>query len=640
MAQLYKKTGTCSATVAQVKYPMYLVVGESAGSPSIFPSPGMVLNYPTAHSDTYVKATSKFTTYYPYCATDPSKSLTGSAENSAWRSSGTTNQRFHFDLGSAKIIRGIYYENYHFYGGGGNEGAKNFIMQGSAESSAFAELTYATDTNWTQIGGSMQFEQHVASNVADPKYIGIANNTAYRYIALKIADNWGGLNYMGLRRIVLLTDEGFVHCSGHCQDDFGDIRFHDAADAALDYMIDWPTLTGTTPNQSVGVWVAPSPGTSDTNVVMKYGDSSLTDASTSTIFISREDFEAFDDEDDLSTSKGSVTWTQIAGAAKADTAKSYAGSKSGRFTVASTCPSYTIPCTATDSIAVSWRSWVDSGVHGNQVSGGDGSNRYSFVSDYLSKLFYYYNETSTSSGVTVSQEAWHKFELKNFNWTNETYEIWLDDVKIATATGMYNSSDYENAIRFMANMSSTYNGKSCWYDEIIVRKYASPEPTWGTWGAEEAIEVTSTGLFDGKVLIKSSTSKQFDGKTVVQSAKSDLFDAETIVQHGPPQLFDGTCAVQRSTAGLFDGTARIKASGINSFDTEAYVFAQGSSVFNGFTIVQNEDTIVFDGFAVLKSNGSSLFDGIAAVQSGAVDLLDGLAQVKKIASNLADGLVK
>jgi len=163
---------------------------------------------PTAHNDTYVKATSKGSTdFWPYYATDPSKSLTGTRIGNSWMSaSGTKQNRFHIDLGSAKTATRIYYENYHNEGGTTNTGAKTFTVWGSNEAGAFAELTYATDTDWTQItAGQTTFDQHTAVDVADPKYIEITNTVPYRYYAIKIADNWGNAEYSGLRRIAFQT---------------------------------------------------------------------------------------------------------------------------------------------------------------------------------------------------------------------------------------------------------------------------------------------------------------------------------------------------------------------------------------------------------------------------------------------------
>jgi len=162
--------------------------------------------YPPAHSYTYVKATTYYTTFYPHNATNPATSLTGSYSTS-WDSTSATDQRFHIDLGSAKIIRRIYYENAHNSGSNTDMGAKNFTLWGSNSATAFAELTYGTDTDWTQLTTGTQFDIHVSANQADPKYILIPNYAAYRYYALKIADNWGNAGQMMLRRVELQTSD-------------------------------------------------------------------------------------------------------------------------------------------------------------------------------------------------------------------------------------------------------------------------------------------------------------------------------------------------------------------------------------------------------------------------------------------------
>lgn len=168
--------------------------------------------YPPAQSDTYVKATSHISAnFWPYFATDPSKSVIGDSNGNAWVSNlATTNQRFHIDLGEAKIIKRIYYENYHESGLYINPGAKNFTIWGSNDSDSFAELTYGVDTGWTQLTTEQSFfDQHIGSNIADPKYILITNVTAYRYYAFKFADCWNASDeFMGLRRVELQIETG------------------------------------------------------------------------------------------------------------------------------------------------------------------------------------------------------------------------------------------------------------------------------------------------------------------------------------------------------------------------------------------------------------------------------------------------
>lgn len=179
---------------------------SDAAAQAAFVTNGLgVSQYPPAQSDTYVKATSTYSTYYPYYTTDPTKSLIGSPVSQCWAGAATTNQRFHMDLGAAYIIVRIYYENYHNSGSATTQGAKNFTFWGSNTAGDFADLVYANDGTWVQIGGAYQMDQHVALNQADPKYIDVPNTVAYRYYAFKFADNWGGATIMAVRRIELRT---------------------------------------------------------------------------------------------------------------------------------------------------------------------------------------------------------------------------------------------------------------------------------------------------------------------------------------------------------------------------------------------------------------------------------------------------
>ena len=168
--------------------------------------------YPPAHSDTYVKATTKYgTDSWAYFTTDPALSLTGTSDYNSWLSAsvGAVEQRFHIDLGSAKIIRRIYYENGHDSGTYTNRGPQNFTFWGSnTGAGTFDDLVYGNDGGWTELTVAQNtFDQHTASDVADPKYITVTNTTAYRYYAFKFADGYGHANYLAVRHIVLQTQD-------------------------------------------------------------------------------------------------------------------------------------------------------------------------------------------------------------------------------------------------------------------------------------------------------------------------------------------------------------------------------------------------------------------------------------------------
>jgi hypothetical protein len=187
--------------------------------------------YPPTQSTVYVKVNENQGTPPSggFYVTDPVKPLTGTRNSNSWMVWGQysyeLNQRFHIDLGSGKVIKRIYYENFHDSGTETDIGVQNFTFWGSNDVTAFDELGYGTDTNWTQLTTSQAtFDQHTASDVADPKYIEVTNTTSYRYYAFKFVDNYGD-TYMtgsriGIRRLELQTVipgefKFLAHCNGY-----------------------------------------------------------------------------------------------------------------------------------------------------------------------------------------------------------------------------------------------------------------------------------------------------------------------------------------------------------------------------------------------------------------------------------------
>lgn len=159
---------------------------------------------PTAQNATYVKATSIGTNYWPYLATDPTKSLTGGWASNCWVTSALTNQRFHIDLGSAYTCTRLYYEPGHHIGTDRTlTGMKNVVIWATSSATAFAQyLVYSGNTDWVQMTATTLEKHDPATDTPDPNYVYFANSTAYQYWGLTAADNWGDLNYMAMRRII------------------------------------------------------------------------------------------------------------------------------------------------------------------------------------------------------------------------------------------------------------------------------------------------------------------------------------------------------------------------------------------------------------------------------------------------------
>jgi hypothetical protein len=157
---------------------------------------GYASQYPPDTTATYVKATTEVSANYDAPqACDPAQDPLDGPSTHEWYSnplSNPFNQRFHIDLGSAKVVKRVYYENSHNSGANTNRGIRAFTFWGSNNAVSFADLVYGDDAGWTLLATSVaEFDQHVAVDQLDPKYFTVTNNTAYRYYALKIATNWG-----------------------------------------------------------------------------------------------------------------------------------------------------------------------------------------------------------------------------------------------------------------------------------------------------------------------------------------------------------------------------------------------------------------------------------------------------------------
>jgi hypothetical protein len=181
----------------------YASITSTAGTPS-----GYLTQVPNPNDATTVKSSGEFVdgNYKPSYATNTGSSLTGGAALNSWlTANGQSNSmRVNIDIGSAKPVIRIYYENWHNSGTGVNIGCKDFTFWGS--NTSFSDTTYGNDAGWTQLTTDVsQMVSHSASDTPEPRYITVTNSTSYRYYSFKFATNWGADYNMGMRRIELQT---------------------------------------------------------------------------------------------------------------------------------------------------------------------------------------------------------------------------------------------------------------------------------------------------------------------------------------------------------------------------------------------------------------------------------------------------
>jgi hypothetical protein len=232
-----------------------------------------------------------------------------------------------------------------------------------------------------------------------------------------------------------------VDCAAHCLSSFNDLRFTAADGTTLfDYWIE--SITGATPNQLATIWIKfDSIGTSATTFYMYYGKADAAAYSNgANTFILFDDFEWGNDEDDLTTSGGSLTWSSFAGIAKIDTAEHYGGSRAARVTGAAAQPRYSTPLAASSEISIMMRFKKETAVtYGPLLSQGNGTRRFEVYFD-ASENLKYYGSTAIDSGVDCVADSWQQLEVNNINHTAGTFSIYLNGNLSANATSMYTSS--------------------------------------------------------------------------------------------------------------------------------------------------------------------------------------------------------
>jgi len=182
-----------------------------------------------------------------------------------------------------------------------------------------------------------------------------------------------------------------------------------------------------------------------------------------------EDFEWGSDADALSDNGGDVTWAiTVAGTSKAeiDTSQFYTGTRSGRlYRDGTNSPLADLTKEAVNNHDISFMVRTD-GNGSFYMSHGDGINRI-FVGFDSDENVKYYDTDYRDTGYDVTIGTWHLIELKDVDFTNGTYDIWLDSSEIASDVSMQTTALTTDIIRF-----AIYSGTAeVWVDDIVLTTY-------------------------------------------------------------------------------------------------------------------------------------------------------------------------
>ncbi len=271
---------------------------------------------------------------------------------------------------------------------------------------------------------------------------------------------------------------GVVYCDSLCKTDFSDIRITTSDGTTL---LDIWMESKTDSNNAV-FWIEfNSIGTTATTFYIYCGNSGAATVSNGTnTFILFENFEWGNNGDNISTSGGSVVWTLTQGVATLDTSKFFSGSKSAKFTGATTIPIYTIPIANSSNIAIRMRFYKNAAVaNGPNLMQGNGTRTWNFYYAADQKL-HYSDGSDHGTTATCTADAWQLLEINNFNFSAKTCSIYLNGASHYNIPNMATDATNNNVLRIIN--AGADSAKNVWFDDIIVRDWLSTEPTWDSWG--------------------------------------------------------------------------------------------------------------------------------------------------------------
>ena len=321
--------------------------------------------------------------------------------------------------------------------------------------------------------------------------------TGYDYRMSITVDN-GGASSLSYYQFNFTNDTNVLVSAGEMQASGADCRITDASDNLLPFWNETPfNATGTK------IWVnATTLAVGDNTFYMYYGNAGASSVSNITnTFLFGDDFEDgnFNRWDSVGATWGTTSTTVKSGTYSAEcdvTEYEQEGRNLGKNLSLSNCGNI--------SIELDFRinKWTGTGCHKGMVPAScavypSGEWTAGLINPYdigenTTHLKYWRNPSpyyrEYPNGKTIELNQWmHVKYCLEYGGNQSTY---LDDFNLGDIdlhrddNTTFNSSMYLKDLRFLGSGGWTEGHDYLWIDNVIVRKYASPEPT-ATLGAEE-----------------------------------------------------------------------------------------------------------------------------------------------------------
>jgi hypothetical protein len=114
------------------------------------------------------------------------------------------------------------------------------------------------------------------------------------------------------------------------------------------------------------------------------------------------------------------------------------------------------------------------------------------VIDASQKVYYWDGGGNHDTGATITAASWLLLELRNLDFTAGTFDIVIDNVLVQSGAAMYAGAGGPWTLEPKLYNGDTTAGHDFWADDVLVRNYADPEPTFTAWGEEEPLVPPST----------------------------------------------------------------------------------------------------------------------------------------------------
>lgn len=268
-----------------------------------------------------------------------------------------------------------------------------------------------------------------------------------------------------------------IHCVGRVASDFDDLRFT-ASDGVtkLSYWIE-EISSGTTPNQTIKVWVKiPTiyAHPEDTAIYMYYSGTQTADSSGSDTFV------LFDDFDDSSLS--STKWDSYGSVSESGTAVSITGNTSYVASKNTYAGGYALRCKAKSNT-----SGTIGAVCFDKLQNSAGAVVDFTASFWCSTDGFYYGG---GDGTNNQYAKWANPAMDTSYHVCEGRRTGSADTYVIDTYSPASGSYPTNLSRYVAIKSFTV-GYSISVDWIALRKFVATEPSWGSWGSEETLSTTT-----------------------------------------------------------------------------------------------------------------------------------------------------